>query len=891
MKLIQKLPPANLSSTLLRVDVNTFAELLEQTESSYLFNVNLKLAVSSGNKKLQDYEKVVITVKSKDSEYQSLTSINSNAIGPRALEKVNKPLQNNLQALKLNNGMLTPKVTDKVAKKLYSGLKIIEDLQVKEDFVERLEVTLAPIVQEVVDNQFNYTEIYSSTYKQKRKDLRKRDVEVRSNSIDSNNQISFNLSDSFSIDPTNLVHRVNSDVCDPTEPVTDPDLSTLTSESLLDNSKIRLREISKGKSPLYFDITKYYLDDILPSPNEDDMVWYEARRTTKFLDSIDINQRLHIKKSNRNQNLTFRFDLYKKGSQLVEETFSCDLYMSAHTEAFNCITRPPTVSATIAADAFNTCFLTISDKENPGKIQGYNVYVKDVTDQGTVQPYRKVDFVRNEGKITKSSFFVTSKLSIVRVIPVDYQNKESNVFTNTAVGSGHKVIGNLTILPHHFGKNGIKIDVVNLPLLATKVTLYKRDCTDNVNSKFSDIATLKIDHGTVSVSFNDSDVLIGRIYEYYVIAVPLTQDSSMEVPLFSNCALIKNIASAVVETAINVTLSEQSISKEGDDYRVSFRLKTDISKSENEKITQTLKEQVGELYDQYLNPANNKSSPLGDDTKGVPVYSNLFFHEIVRTNLNTSERETFEIVSDGVFEDRAETRQILNIKPLNPQHAYAYQVFTYKKNPIELFKKFVAWGINDKGQEWFYLPYKWKNARTKLGKLYADDSTGTPVIDAYENFTSETFGLTATHQVDVLREYAEITQVIASRVDRNTVKINWSFSSYDNNMYDSFVVMKVVNGIRSFVGRTHKSFIYHELDASSLGTVYYIVVPIMQNFDIDKSEYSNHLLISPEGITEKKVITFTRNKNFNEMSVSTNKVVDQVSKVVTKIPSKFRSPL
>jgi hypothetical protein len=208
-----------------------------------------------------------------------------------------------------------------------------------------------------------------------------------------------------------------------------------------------------------------------------------------------------------------------------------------------------------------------------------------------------------------------------------------------------------------------------------------------------------------------------------------------------------------------------------------------------------------------------------------------------------------------------------------------------------LFKKFVAWGIDNKGKEWFYLPYKWKNPVVKLGKLYADDSTGTPVIDAYENFTSEAFGMTASFQTDGSREYTSLINIMADRIDRNTVKVSWDFSSNDESLYDSFIVMKVVNGIRSFVGRTHKKFIYHELSNIDLGTIYYIIVPIMSEFDIDDPGYSNHVFISPDGLTTKSHIrsvksslsNYIENSKIPKSGVDSGVVEDNLMKQMMKV--------
>ena len=444
----------------------------------------------------------------------------------------------------------------------------------------------------------------------------------------------------------------------------------------------------------------------------------------------------------------------------------------------------------------------------------------------------------------------------MRVVPIDVKNKESHLFTNIVVGPGYKSIGVLTILPSHFGQNQIRVDVFNIPKDTANLTLYRRDCTDNPDSSFVPVGTMRGQKGNSSAAFFDNDVSVARTYEYYVVALSLSKNTKEEIPNISNYVMFKNSPSKASDQAVKVSLSDITSSQNASGYLdVSFKITTTISNSENQRITDTLKSQLGELYEQYLNPANNSSSPLGDGAAGVPVYTDLFFHEVVRTNLNTGERETFELVPDGNFEDKQEAQKIFNIKAINPLHAYRYHVFTYKKNPIELFKKFVARGIDSHGKEWFYLPYKWRNPSAKLGKLYPDDKSGIPVIDAYESFTSESFGLTASHHIDGSTQYTSITQINADRIDRNTVKINWKFQGVSEmnrvNLYDSFVVMKVVNGVRSLVGRTHENFIYHELSTKDLGTIYYIIVPIMAEFDIDEPGYSNSILIDPEGLTPK----------------------------------------
>jgi hypothetical protein len=218
------------------------------------------------------------------------------------------------------------------------------------------------------------------------------------------------------------------------------------------------------------------------------------------------------------------------------------------------------------------------------------------------------------------------------------------------------------------------------------------------------------------------------------------------------------------ENSLNVVLSNFSPTSDNAGNAFSFEIQTIVKETENQKITKFLKSQLGELYDQYLNPSNNKSSPLGDD-KGIPQYSDLFMHQVIRTNLNTGDREVFGLVSDGLFEDKYSTRSLNSISPIEAAHSYVYQVFTYRKNPIDLFKKFVAYGVDVKGNEYFYLPVKWRNSRAKNGTLYADDISGAPIISAYESFTDESFGMTASYRLDGASSYTSIANVKAARVE------------------------------------------------------------------------------------------------------------------------------
>lgn len=874
MKLYQKITSYE-SACILKVDSDSSVELMGRVFPFYSLRYTFKLSLDS-KKKIEDYDRVVVTTKRKETPQRSITSLKTNLVSPVKSLLVNSTSADSTVmsparslSLKPNNGLPVVKLPPKVQDKLYSGLKILKDLEVKEEYLDRKEVNISSSVEDAVNSYYEVTELAVPEFKPRPKESR----EASNKFLMSRGSLSFLnrpvAFQSYKIDPKDVIDRINREVCDITSPVNDHFVSSLTSETNLDHPDTRSQFSRRGLPPLYFDIAKYYLDDVPKSPKEEESTYYETKKTVKKLSEVEVPVDVFVLIDNKNSNLTVRFDLYKRGTNVVDETLSIDVFLPSHVEAFDSIKNAPEVrvseistlspvSSRLPRVTLFSHNVEIIDKEKKGKIKSFNVYMKSIQQIGTVSPYKKVSNVKND---SKNSLMINlpSDLCVLRVVPVDSQNKESNVYTNVVIGPGYDSIGALSIVASHFGGSSIQVDVHNIPKSILSLTLYKRDCTNdketNSQTQFEPVRTIRVQPGSTVATFKDENIEWSHIYEYYVYGLRVEEISQNEVSCISNFAVLKAPSSNSPDRSITVSLSNFSTTQTASgDLNFSFDITTQISESENERITNSLKDQLGELYDQYLSPANNASSPLGDNN-GVPQYSDIFYHEIVRTNINTGERESFDLVTDGQFQDNYTTQKVSNVKPVNPLFEYMYQVFTFKKNPIEIFKKYIAAGTAVNGRQWFYRPYKWRMKQAMLGRLYPDDTQGMPIVDAYEAFTSEAFGMTASYKIDGSVQHTSISQVLVDRIDRDTVKVTWEFEGVTRvkniELYDSFVVMKVVNGVRSFVGTTQKNYIYHELTSKDLGTVYYIIVPIMAEFDIDAPGYSSTIVIGPEGLTEK----------------------------------------
>jgi len=881
VRIVQKLKPLEKKSSILRVDPDLFAELIDLDENgNYKFKFKFKLNLRNKKKDPRGYSKVAITVRRDEDPKTSLANISNKfkssqiassgiEVNPiKKLETVNNKVD--IRAIKPKNGASISKLPGKVQDKLYSGLQLIKDLNEKEEFIAQEFVNFnidgsSATLDKFINSIFSFYELTTPAFKKdillNRSIFESQITHARSN-IDFQDRDNVRKIGPDRIDPTDLIERINLEHIEPSDPADDEDTKLLNNKSYFLSPDLRRNVVSKGKSGLLYDLAEYFIDDVAPHPREDSLARYEAQRVAKTLKEAEFSSDILVPDEYKRSKLSVRFDLYNEETNAVDETITMDLSMVSHVEAYESLKNYPKVKVTqLQAPPFsksstgkNRYVVKIGGSPDR-RISGYNLYLKSVTKTGAVSPYRNVGFISSSGDMTE---VITTKspLSVLRVVPVDRRNRESNLFTNTVIGPGHDVIGNLTILPSHFGKsNLVKVEVINIPKNAVSISLFKRDCSENPDSNFFLYDTSKAVSGQTSYTFVDKLSRADRTYEYYAV-VSTTSAKNKEVPVISNYVMYKNAPSISELKAINVTLTNPEFRAGSTGlYEIAFQIKTDVSTTENQRITDTLKNQLGELYDQFLNPQANSSSPLGD-SKGIPQYNDLFFHEIVRTNLNTGERETFDLVGEGIFIDGETSQKNSNVKAIVPFFSYHYQVFTFKKNPIELFKKYIAKGTDLRGREWFYLPYKWVNSQAKSGRLYPDDKNGVPVIDAYESFTSEAYGLTASYRSTGSAQFTSLTQIVADRIDRNTVKISWQFEGASelnkSNLYDCFVVLKVVNGVRSFVGRSFKQFIYHELNSEDLGTVYYIIVPIMSEFDIDEPGYSNVLVIDPDGLTIKE---------------------------------------
>lgn len=837
---------------LMKVEDSNYFEIVGTTKASYgpndvrtFYNVELKAKVlkNSSTKRLGDFNKIVVSIRRKPSSIAQ----SSVSLPPVALQdfqsvsnqtSIEVPRQINTQTLNSSFSANLPPLPTSLEKKLYSGLQIVQDSNRRQEIIASREMNLTVSQEELI----SFYQVPSL---------------VRDNST----LLNSSSENYVEIDPTDLLKNINKEMTEITEPVSDQFYSGLSSPAnieVIENYATSV--LHKRSKSLYSGIVKYYLDDVPRRSDEASIEKYKVVNAIKQLDTVEFSTTMKLNTSLKRENLEVVFELYRNGSSIPEETIVKDLNMKRHVEAFESIKIPPQVSYTSTFTGnFNSGFLNIVDMEERGKVSKFKVYSKNISPKGESSPYVLLEEVENSLGTAVISSVPSSNLSIIRVVPVNSSGDESNVFTNIAVGPGHSSVGNLSIVckPTTSIPAAVEVTVHNIPRDTLQVILYKRSVDPSVplSSQFSvhsftDFSAQNTT-GTAGSTAVFTDSFPSLYTEYYAQTISRT----LEI-ISTEIVLVKCVGNTTNILGIDVKLSQLTRNAVGDNFTVSFNLETLVIPEENQRIIDIFKDTpaLKEIYDSLISPSNTSRGAAAPRYE-KPIYGSLYVHEIVRTDLNTGERSSFDLIGDGLFSDDENSRRKKNISPIKPQHAYVYQVFTYEKDPVSLFRGYVLPVVDSNAKTYYYIPYKWNNHEINAIRIMpSTDDEDLPVIDEHRNFTAKSLGERHRIKIEGSGAFASITRVSHNRIDRNTVKIDWDFDIPNySRVYDSFVVLKVVNGRRKFVGRTKDNYIYHELSDQDVGRIYYTVVPITVEFDIDAPGHSDPYVLQPDGIIEPTI--------------------------------------
>lgn len=606
--------------------------------------------------------------------------------------------------------------------------------------------------------------------------------------------------------------------------------------------------------------------------------------------------------SYKDETLEVICELYRENTATVVQRLVSEINMRDLVDVHEALTMPA-VRDIISFQRLDTSgheyLVTVKKSNNSNNdIVGYSIYRRQVLRDGTLTTFK---FLQKLDLATQDSIrvIVSGPLEILRFIPYYYNKEESNIFRDVVLGEGYDEFEKsfITLFQR---KYDVVVDVHNIPKNAKGLEFYRRNCDDPENITTTRIDQIVLDASRDINEFRYVDgnaVAYGKKYEYFVRVNTLDDYSQQNNFILTN--FVPFICPEVSDRSVKVSLETPNVDSLSDqgDPTISFVLSTssNINQSDlSSTVIQEIKNKLVEIYSKYVDPANNTTvAELNSLTKDINFkYSDLFLHEIVRTNLNTGEREIFDLVGDGTFEDNNKNRSKSGIKPLNYLNDYIYHVTTYQRSPEELFKNFIIKGLrttpDSNKRNWFYYPYLWHHPTFRnKGMLFRTDAQGDAIIDDYENIRSISLGLTQTYKLKSVKDRVQLSRIFAERFTFDTIKITWesTSSTYGNsslNIYDSFVLLKVVNQKASYLGVTNSNFFYDKLkygnsqvELNDYGTVYYVVIPILEQLLIDDQQYSNEVVVNPVGLHPIRIssdaaeymttqIDEFRNANFKE---------------------------
>lgn len=795
----------NSLSQILSVDPVEFAQIIDVSEEKFTVRFFFKISLNNVVIDPVDYKKVVISLlttqqesvvaKVKSSKFNSNSSnteLTSNSISKLKLDRDFSKIRS-----------VDTKISAQSAERINQTLKAIDYVKGNKknaDSVTTVSVYINDKIKDALNNPFRSVDL----------------VIPESVNLDQGQRLT-----SIKLDPNRLLNDINTFFKTPTQFLTNQEDKSSFSNRVID----------------------YFIHDNNAIPNNllEGMTFYQKQEALNYLDTLEISADVDLPIKYKNSSLLAKFDLYKINTNQPEETVNTSLKLEKYFEAYNALFFDPILDVTTTnAGNFSlrkNIVAFSSSEEEKKKITSFNIYRKSINSYGLSSQYSLVSSLNVAKKNIQqgtSEFSGASEksLDIIRVIPVT-EKGESNIFSDVVIGEGFPgYVGlNLNFYANQTENNNVTLSLNNISIVTEVINFYRRNCT---NSLYSEFELINIVNGskTSRLSFSDNSVTPGHLYEYFVETLKDGKVIQTSRPSLVEVLRLSKGSSKTTINQLNVTKNS-----------VSFSISTDGNKQQSNDVLKTaINASTGDItFQSNFDP--NKT--ISGKTKDIKEYNDLYFHQITRIDTTTFEKVTFDLISDGAFSDDATSRRNNKITELVEGRTYLYQVVTFKRDPASSSKDFIQNGTNN-GKKWFYRPYKWNNPKVlNTGILYADDIEGIPDIQKTELFTADPVRISGNTEVTVPVTSSDYSvSPRAEKFSRSLSKISWSIDP--NFIYDCFVVTKVVNGKKNLLGKTNKTYIYHKLGEEDLGTVYYEVTPITNDYQIKSTYFTNSILVKEE---------------------------------------------
>lgn len=579
--------------------------------------------------------------------------------------------------------------------------------------------------------------------------------------------------------------------------------------------------------------SRQLIDSVLQSNrsqvNNQSLDYYVKQRSARYLDTLTLSDTIKLPiRLLQEGNIFLKLSLLTGNNPNTEdETLTSSINLTTCLEAYynNLQSINANVSKTHVDNLVNSVsispLLSVADEN---KIQGFNLYIKNFSSSNK----EKFSFVKSMAKNeVYTEFFdtISNYQAVYRLKPVTAFG-ESNIFSDVLFSTLPNQIGqtrkSLIFYARQININNIELNLrFSNAQNVNKLKVYRRDCTNSPDAEFIDIITVNTIPANTIV-LNDAIILPGHFYEYYIEVFDVN-NSLLDITL-PQVVEVKyiNLDTYSVELSDTIT-NNDSIQFNIGTTKLKKNSKIDFLKAEENKLTVV-----------------QSTQQISTEEKD---FEETVYHKVTRIDNSSGQRESFDITTNGTFVDNQETQTQSGITPLISGRLYTYEVESYKRNPVNLTKRFLSTGTTDRGKQWFYSPSKWKSPNViNTGILQSDDDSEF----IRDLFMSDFIGITSVQNIKFnTADNGVLAQSVdVERLTRNMIKILWSS---EKDAFDCFIVSKVVNGKKFIVGTTSESYMYHNINFDSdIGTIYYEIIPVKNDYTLGDSITSNSFLISPD---------------------------------------------
>lgn len=598
----------------------------------------------------------------------------------------------------------------------------------------------------------------------------------------------------------------------------------LITEELIDPSSIVEKDFQYNMSQHAILMRDYYLNKSAVNVVETRDSFYKKITKKTFLDKTNFLSTIKIPVFL--QDCILEFKVYNQQGFVIDSKEK-DLSVAFFSSLFNTIKKPATVFSSINITDQTYIKLTQQD-ENADQILLKNKFLNN---SGISTSYSDIGTfnVSSGNSAYVDAIAPRDIFSIYRCQSFKDGNNTCSYIKSFIVGKSKQVDSSaLVIVDNSVENSGVTISVVNVPLGVSHYTIYK---TPIINGVFkTELKKVVVQHVSVdTLSVIDANVKNKDIFLYeleYKFTNGNIRRSVNQIHSYINSS----------KSGIAIAITNPTVTTNDNNPVVSFNLETQIDRRTTNDIKSAF--QASNLYDEFTQEIESIKDQFAD----------LIMLKVFRLNLNTGIREVFsDIVQNNFFSDDSQSRARSSVSKLNPLHSYRYEIVASIRNPLSLLRDYVkpiTVSVGSAKKTYYSRPYKWKNPKTlSKGVILAQDTNGNIISSENDIFDVGQIGTVASYTVSGISRVLSVNNLTAERVDLRRIRLSWQIESSLQD-YDHFVVVKEINGIRSFLGPVYSQELIDDIN-EEVGSFIYYVTPIFADYSAGFTTRTECIVIEP----------------------------------------------